>query len=87
MCLGIDVCPVVTSDKVVYVNQARLDRTGLTLRPINGRFRCVHNSDVLTPTTLHGKGGVNFLQDSATLLMKTQPVASAGQELSGHEGV
>jgi hypothetical protein len=54
------------------------------LLPRLGHLRYVHNSDVLTPTTLHGKG-VNFLQDSATLLMKTQPVASAGQELSGHE--
>jgi hypothetical protein len=28
---------------------------------------------------------VNFLQDSATILVKTQPVASAGKELSGKE--
>jgi hypothetical protein len=29
---------------------------------------------------------VNFLQDSATILVNTQPVASAGNELSGKEG-
>jgi hypothetical protein len=29
--------PISTSDKPVYVNQAGLDRTGLTLMPVNGR--------------------------------------------------
>ena len=28
--------------------------------PRLGHFRYVHNSDVLTPTTLHGKGGEFF---------------------------
>jgi len=50
----------------------------------------VHNSYVLTPTALNAERVVNFLQDSATILVKTRPVASAGKSylgMRGHRGV
>jgi hypothetical protein len=51
-----------------------------------GHFRYVYNFYVLTPTALNAERAVNFLQDSATILVKTRPVASAGKELSRNAG-
>src|SRR5262245_58802511 len=52
--------------------------------------RYVHNSYVLTPTALNAERVVNFLQDSATILVKARPCSIGGEELSrnaGHRGV
>jgi hypothetical protein len=36
-------------------------------------------------TALHAERGVKFLEDLATIMVHTQPVASAGHERSGKE--
>ena len=64
----------------------RNNRPARGVHGCKGHFRYVHNSYVLTPTALHTERSVNFLQDSATILVKTRPVASAGKELSRNAG-
>ena len=50
-----------------------------------GDCRYVYHAEVWILTALHAERGVKFLEDLATIMVHTQPVASAGHERSEKE--